>query len=156
MLLCLCLITSNFRVWHTKNEPYLGLRDTRESIERQMEFCGTCDNLLYLKSEENHRLVKYCKCCGFSKTEEAMRAFKVSSTLYSEDDLLYAQCQNKYLRFDPTLPRVRDPDPKLACPNPDCSGPKDQPQVLYVKYHPVHMKYFYCCDYCSTTWKADK
>jgi hypothetical protein len=107
-------------------------------------------------------LVKYCKHCTFSKTESYQNghgAIKISESLYSDDDLLYLQFQNKYIRFDPTLPRVSDP--ALSCPNGDCPGPKEaaakgvefKHQVLYVKYHPVNMKYLYCCDYCGTTWK---
>jgi DNA-directed RNA polymerase subunit M/transcription elongation factor TFIIS len=119
-----------------------------------MEFCDICDNLLYLRSEEDHALVKYCKHCAFSEREsaEGRPAMKVSENLYSEDEP-YLQYQNKYLRCDPTLPRVSDTG--LQCPNTACSGPPENPQVLYVKYHPVHMKYLYCCDYCGTTWKKE-
>jgi len=127
-----------------------------------MEFCDICDNLLYLRTEDNKTLMKYCKHCNFVKndeTSEGGRSLKVAETLYSDDDLLYLQFQNKYLRYDPSLPRVCDP--AITCPNGDCSGPKDalkkgvefKNQVLYIKYHPVHMKYLYCCDYCGTTWR---
>jgi len=120
-----------------------------------MEFCEICDNLLYLRSEEDHALIKYCKHCTFSKREtaEGRPAVRVAQNLYSEDELLYLQYQNKYLRCDPTLPRVSDSG--LTCPNSQCTGPSDKPQILYVKYHPVHMKYLYCCDYCGTTWKKE-
>jgi len=129
-----------------------------------MEFCNICDNLLYLKADADSSLVKYCKHCTFSKTETIgnIGAVKISESLYSEDDLLYLQFQNKYLRYDPTLPRVCDA--ALACPNGDCSGRSDaekagiefKNQVLYVKYHPVHMKYLYCCDYCGYTWRQEE
>lgn len=129
--------------------------------ERAMEFCDICENLLYLRSDEGAALVKYCKHCTFSKREtpDGRGAVKIAESLYSEDDLLYLQYQNKYLRFDPTLPRVSDS--AITCPNQSCTGPKEahdkgkefKPQVLYVKYHPVNMKYLYCCDYCGTTWK---
>jgi DNA-directed RNA polymerase subunit M/transcription elongation factor TFIIS len=120
-----------------------------------MEFCDDCDNLLYMKDNEG-KLVKYCKHCSFSKELDPRTAgaFKVTQTMYSEDDLLYKQHQNKYLRFDPTLPRVQDPN--IHCPSQECTGPKDAPRVLYVKYHPVHMKYFYCCEYCGYTWRLDE
>lgn len=121
-----------------------------------MDFCEACDNLLFLRSEDDKALVKYCKHCSFTKREnEALRkAVKVTQTLYSEDDLLYLQYKNKYLRCDPTLPRIRDP--ALPCPNAECSGPRDAPQVIYIKYHPVHMKYLYCCDYCGTMWRGEQ
>lgn len=118
-----------------------------------MEFCEICDNLLYLRAESNTTLVKYCKHCSFSVVSPTgSAAIKIAETLYSEDDLLYLQYKNKYLRCDPTLPRSSDA--ALVCPNGDCSGPRDKPQVIYVKYHPVHMKYLYCCDYCGTIWRS--
>ena len=129
-----------------------------------MEFCDICDNLLYLRAENNTTLIKYCKHCNFVKNDESAnggvsRSVKVAESLYSDDDLLYLQFQNKYLRYDPSLPRVSDPS--ITCPNGDCVGPKDaakngiefKNQVLYIKYHPIHMKYLYCCDYCGTTWR---
>jgi len=119
-----------------------------------MEFCEICDNLLYLRAEKDNALTKYCKHCTFSKTQEANTgAVKIGTTLYSEDDLLYLQYQNRYLRCDPTLPRVNDPG--IKCPNGDCKESREKPQVLYVKYHPVNMKYLYCCDYCGTTWNKN-
>lgn len=121
-----------------------------------MEFCDVCENMLFLRSEEEDAsLVKYCKHCSFEKKEQVTtgRAIKVSQTIYSEDDMLYLQCKNTYLRHDPSLPRIRDPS--LCCPNPECAGPKNEPQVLYIKYHPVHMKYLYCCDYCGYMWRSN-
>lgn len=121
--------------------------------DTMMDFCDVCDNMLYIK-DENRTLVKYCKHCNFSKAMTmAQGALRIAETIYSEDDLLYMQKQNKYLRFDPTLPRVKDPS--IVCPNAACTGPKEESQVLYVKYHPIHMKYFYCCDYCGYVWRMD-
>jgi DNA-directed RNA polymerase subunit M/transcription elongation factor TFIIS len=121
-----------------------------------MEFCEICDNLLYMRAEEdeagNNALLKYCKHCDFSKKVTSGQSVKVSETLYSEDQLLYDQFQNKYLRYDPTLPRVRDP--ALTCPNAACTGPKEKPQIIYIKYQAVNMRYMYCCDYCGHVFKA--
>lgn len=123
-----------------------------------MEFCEVCDNMLYLSEftraegqpgPPGRFLTKYCKNCGFRKEMDSQRtgAIRVAKSLYSEDDLLYAQYQNKYLRYDNTLQRVRDP--KLRCPAEGCKGD----EVLYVKYHPQHMRYLFCCDACGTTWR---
>jgi hypothetical protein len=107
--------------------------------------------MLYFR-ESGATVQQYCKNCQFTRNLESAAALKISTSLYAEDDLLYAQYKNKYLRFDPTLPRVKDPN--IVCPSADCSGPKDDPQVLYIKYHPVHMKYLYCCDYCGYMWRG--
>ena len=82
-----------------------------------MEFCEVCDNLLYFSESSGaavpalRSLNKFCKNCGFTKQLNIQQtgAIRVAKTLYSEDDLLYAQYKNKYLRHDPTLQRVCDP-----------------------------------------------
>lgn len=120
-----------------------------------MEFCEICENMLYMRTEEDASLVRHCKKCNFTKTEPAAtgKAIRVSRTNYSEDEMLFNQHQNPYLRFDPTLPRVNDID--NPCPNADCPAPKDKPQVIFLKYHQVNMKYFYCCDYCGSCWRKE-
>lgn len=118
-----------------------------------MEFCKVCQNMLYLRTELDQSLTRYCKSCKFQQQDAPTlgKSICVSKTMYTEDDLLYMQHNNAFLRFDPTLPRVQDPH--ILCENKDCPGPKDKPQVIYVKYHPVHLKYFYCCDYCGYSWR---
>jgi DNA-directed RNA polymerase subunit M/transcription elongation factor TFIIS len=118
-----------------------------------MEFCEVCDNMLYMKTNENKNLVKYCKHCEFSKVETNVNSVKIAETIYTEDDLLYNQNINKYLRYDPTLRRINDS--QVKCPNTQCptaEGEKQQ-QVVYIKYHPQNMKYLYICDHCGHIWK---
>lgn len=118
-----------------------------------MEFCKNCQNMLYLVTNDEGGLAYSCKCCKYSedKSQNMNKAVCISTTKYTEDDLLYKQNINPYLRFDPTLPRVQDKN--IRCENKNCTGPEDKSQVIYVKYHPVHMKYFYVCDYCGYTWR---
>lgn len=116
-----------------------------------MEFCEVCDNMLYVKSNDAKQLVKYCKHCEFQRVETRASAIKISETIYSEDDLLYNQHVNKYLRYDPTLRRIKDP--LISCPNKNCNVDDDRKQILYIKYHPQNMKYLYVCEHCGETWK---
>lgn len=120
-----------------------------------MEFCDVCNNMLYVKTNENKNLVKYCKHCTFEKIEDtANGSIKISETMYTEDDLLYCQNINKYLRHDPTLRRINDS--QIKCPNKECITIHDenvQQQVLYIKHHPQKMKYFYVCDHCGHNWR---
>jgi DNA-directed RNA polymerase subunit M/transcription elongation factor TFIIS len=118
-----------------------------------MEFCEVCDNMLYVKTNENKQLVKYCKHCEFEKIETTNSAIRISQTIYSEDDLLYNQNVNKYLRFDPTLRRIKDPH--IACPNTECTSTPDNNQVIYIKYDSKNMKYLYVCETCGETWKQN-
>lgn len=119
-----------------------------------MEFCELCDNMLYVKSNEEKKLVKYCKHCEFEKIETTNSAIKISKTIYSEDDLLYNQHVNKYLRYDPTLRRIKDP--MINCPNTKCEAPESKRQVIYIKYDSKNMKYLYVCEHCGETWKQIK
>jgi DNA-directed RNA polymerase subunit M/transcription elongation factor TFIIS len=135
-----------------------------------MEFCDICFNMIYIKSSDvcdsKHgndkdieivsynptRLIKYCKHCQYEKEVDTNQPIKVSETIYTEDDLLYNQHINKYLRFDPTLQRIKDDN--IKCTN--CQIPDDMRQIIPIKYHPSHMKYFYVCDNCGFTWRENK
>lgn len=118
-----------------------------------MEFCKICQNLLYIKTDAENNLTHYCKNCKYEHqdSKEAKKAFCVSKTMYYEDELLYMQHQNEFLRHDPTLPRVQDAT--IKCPNGACTAPEGKTQVIYVKYHTTNMKYFYTCDFCGHTWR---
>jgi len=125
-----------------------------------MEFCDVCFNMIYIKSSEcsgtegntEPTLIKFCKHCKFEKEETTNISVKVSETIYSEDDLLYNQQINQYLRFDPSLRRIKDPS--IKCTN--CDIPDEKRQIIPIKYHPAHMKYFYVCDNCGFTWRENK
>lgn len=118
-----------------------------------MEFCDICNNMLYVKSNEERDLIKYCKHCEFSKKETSGKSIKISETMYSEDDLLYNQHINKYLRFDPTLRRIKDST--IKCKNKECDVEPENERVLYIKYHPQNMKYLYICDHCGYIWRPE-
>jgi len=109
--------------------------------------------MLYVKKNDENKLVKYCKHCEFEKIENTDKAIKISETMYTEDDLLYNQHINKYLRYDPTLRRIKDP--LITCPNEKCNLEKEEQQIIYIKYHAKNMKYLYVCEGCNTTWKQE-
>lgn len=118
-----------------------------------MEFCDVCDNMLYVMTNEERNLVKYCKHCDFKREDNSNGSIKISETMYTEDDMLYCQNINKYLRHDPTLRRINDSQivcPNRVCPTIDENAPQ---QVLYIKYHPQNMKYLYVCDHCGHIWR---
>jgi len=125
-----------------------------------MEFCDICFNMIYIKSSEcgdnqsltEPTLIKFCKHCKYEKEDTNKKSVKVSETIYTEDDLLYNQQINQYLRFDPSLRRIKDPN--IKCTN--CDIPEDKRQIIPIKYHPAHMKYFYVCDNCGYTWRENK
>ena len=122
-----------------------------------MEFCDICFNMIYIKSnscadKDEQTLIKFCKHCKYEKEEKGTLSIKVSETIYTEDDLLYNQQINQYLRFDPSLKRIKDDN--IKCTN--CTIPDEERQIIPIKYHPAHMKYFYVCDNCGFTWRENK
>jgi DNA-directed RNA polymerase subunit M/transcription elongation factor TFIIS len=116
-----------------------------------MEFCNICNNLLYLKESDESDLIKYCRHCKFEHKVEITNLFQVSKTNYTDDDLLYNQHINKFLRYDPTLRRISDNS--IKCKNQNCSGKDKPPQVLYIKYNSKSMQFLYVCDYCGNNWR---
>ena len=120
-----------------------------------MEFCDICNNMIYIKTEQGDAgpaLVRHCRFCGFEQKDAAVsgHCICIARTNYSEDELLYTFHQNEFLRFDPALPRVREPT--LRCPK-ACEGSAKDARFIYIKYHPVDMKYFYACDHCGESFR---
>ncbi len=113
-----------------------------------MEFCPVCDNMLYIKAEAND-VVFHCKNCMYSRRQDdADKSICITSNSQN-DKSIYSMFMNPYLRHDPTLPRVDNID----CPNGDCTKPpKMKPNVIYLKYDAVNMKYLYNCTYCQHFW----
>ena len=105
-----------------------------------MNFCEICHNMKYIKTNDNKKLVYYCKHCNYEKDEDKIEAIKISETI------------NNYLRFDTTLRRIKDDN--IKCTN--CNIPDDKRQIIPIKYHPQNMKYFYVCDNCGFTWRENK
>jgi hypothetical protein len=77
----------------------------------------------------------------------------ITDNNYVDDDTNYKQYISKYLKYDPTLPRVNN----ISCPKSECpskSGDKDV-EVIVVKYDSANMKYMYYCTSCDTFWKSE-
>ena len=135
---------------------------------KKMEFCEICSNMIYIKSSEcpakygndkdkeinayNPKLIKYCRHCGFEKEEETSKPIKVSEMVYTDDDLFYNQYNNKYLRYDPSLRRIKDNEIKCV----KCDIPDNERIIIPIKYHPTQMKYLYVCDNCGNIFKDEK
>ena len=85
-----------------------------------MQFCGKCDNMLYIHSiTENHGLIYCCKNCDFKKTDDNPKRC-IYENVYSQNNSVYDITHNKYTRYDPTLPRVNT----IKCINAACLSNK--------------------------------
>jgi DNA-directed RNA polymerase subunit M/transcription elongation factor TFIIS len=118
-----------------------------------MKFCDFCDNFLYIKLDEDKKLYYHCKNCNNEITNDKPGSICITDNNYIDDNVNYKQYISKYIKYDSTLPRVKN----IKCPNKDCTKPDDKDnEVIYVKYDEQNMKYLYHCIYCDTFWKSEK
>jgi DNA-directed RNA polymerase subunit M/transcription elongation factor TFIIS len=118
-----------------------------------MHFCSICDNVYFIKVNEGKDMIYYCKSCG---NEEVKHKENGSICIIDDnkvdDATKYSQYMNKYIKYDPTLPRVAN----IKCTNPACTKGEDQPnEVIYLKYDHTNMKYMYYCCHCEYFWRLD-
>jgi DNA-directed RNA polymerase subunit M/transcription elongation factor TFIIS len=120
-----------------------------------MKFCNECDNMYYLKLNEDdtNKLIYYCRYCGnedvFSETEIC-----VLKTNVKKNKKNYSNVINKFTKEDPTLPRVNN----INCPNTECksnTGEKEK-DVIYVRYDDSKLLYIYMCTVCENIWETKK
>lgn len=117
-----------------------------------MKFCTFCDNFLYIKLDEQNKLQYNCKNCNNTITNEETGSICITDNNYIDDNTNYKQYVSKYIKHDPTLPRVT----KIRCKNEKCSKiDDDDNEIIFVKYDFANMKYMYCCTNCETFWKSE-
>lgn len=115
-----------------------------------MEFCPVCQNLFYLKTVDKV-LFHTCKKCGNEK--EITGTTSIFQQNFTKSNQGYESKINKYTKLDPTLPRIYT----LPCPNDSCENhTKENPEIIYVRYDSINLKYVYLCPLCDTVWKTEK
>jgi DNA-directed RNA polymerase subunit M/transcription elongation factor TFIIS len=113
-----------------------------------MNFCEKCGFMYYITTTEEDTLMYYCRNCGHENKELSVEELKV--TVYEKSNNTQKQI-NPWIKFDPTLPRTNT----IKCPNEKCkSNEKDQtPDIIYIRYNDIDMKYMYICTKCDFNWK---
>lgn len=116
-----------------------------------MHFCETCNNMLYVKVDDNTNLLYYCKFCNNAVTEKKESgSVLVIDDNKVDDNIRYQQFLNKNIIHDPTLPRVNN----ITCVNSTCTKKTGQDnEVIYIKYDFANMRYLYFCCHCEHFWK---
>jgi hypothetical protein len=116
-----------------------------------MKFCPICDNFLYIKLDDDQKLVHHCKNCNYSSVNQETGSVCIMDNNYIDDNTNYQQYINRFLKYDPSLPRVNN----IICSNPQCSkAPEQENEIIFVKYDFNDMKYMYHCVYCNQFWKS--
>lgn len=112
-----------------------------------MNFCVKCDNMYYMKTDENG-LKYYCRNCGHEDTDLKTENLLVSSYEKKSTSNIII---NPYIKYDPTLPHLHT----IKCPNDQCptNKPDQKSDVIYFRYDQYNMKYIYLCYACEFNWK---
>ena len=123
-----------------------------------MNFCTNCDNMYYIKLEEEEcdKIVYYCRNCGNvdDKILDVNKCILEENINKTEDK--YNTHINKYTKLDITLPRINT----IKCPNSLCETNKDgfdssKKEIIYIRYDNIAMKYLYLCSHCDFVWKTN-
>ncbi len=130
-----------------------------------MEFCDTCDNMLYTKILDEDEaeakisqsecqspkvktgLVYFCKSCGKEYDSIGKSVKSVYSIDYNLDNIKKHSLINEYTLEDPTLPKATG----IKCPNTECpskSTSKSTSNIVYINYDEKNMKFIYACLDC--------
>ena len=115
-----------------------------------MDFCNICDNMLYIKYD-NEELQNYCKNCNNIIKLKTNSSMIIIENNYDNDDIDVDNNINTNIKYDPTLPRVNN----IKCTNKDCKSKSKNVnnEVIYIKYDNDEMKYLYYCVHCDNFWK---
>ena len=122
-----------------------------------MHFCSECGNMLYIKvsTTEEKNLIYYCRKCGNQTVSINEDNICVSKIYLTKKRNKIDNMINEYTKLDPTLPRIKN----IACPNINCETNVDggpSPEIIYMRYDDLNMKFLYLCSTCDHTWKFDK
>ena len=113
-----------------------------------MEFCGTCENMLYIQQGAD-KIIYKCHCCGNEVNSFGSESKCISKTKFYQKGVSYTAFLNEHVFEDPTLPCIDF----MICPNPKCTKPETETnKVAYIKYDPTNMLYLYVCKHCNHNW----
>lgn len=123
-----------------------------------MHFCSKCNNMYYIKLNENEEesIIYYCRNCGNTDTNSLNLGKCILKETINKNDNKNTIINN-YTKYDPTLPRIN----YIKCPNDNCETNKDKfdikdREIIYIRYNNIDMKYMYLCSHCDYVWKTEK
>jgi DNA-directed RNA polymerase subunit M/transcription elongation factor TFIIS len=118
-----------------------------------IHFCKSCENTLFIYSDDEHKLYLGCKVCGEKEEYNGKKCVYSNEFKFDHSETIN---NNKYLSFDNTLPEIKG-NKNIKCPNTDCitneEGSQLPSNITYIKYNETEMKYLYMCKDCGQKWK---
>jgi DNA-directed RNA polymerase subunit M/transcription elongation factor TFIIS len=123
-----------------------------------MDFCSTCDNMYYIKleNEECDNIIYYCKNCGNVDNELLNTSKCIIKENINKTEDKFNIYVNKYTKLDITLPRIN----YIKCPNDNCDSNVEKfdnanKEIIYIRSDDINMKYIYLCTHCDYIWKTN-
>lgn len=111
-----------------------------------------------IDEKDTNKLTYYCRKCGDiddAATNQEIQC--VLNTNLKKEEQKFQHIMNKYIKLDPTLPRIHN----IPCPNEHCESNKSeddkdhkQREVIYIRYDNNNLKYIYMCCICNQTWHS--
>ena len=124
-----------------------------------MNFCTVCDNMYYIKLEEDdcNKIKYYCRNCGNTENNKIDSGKCILKETIGNHSANYNVHINEYTKLDITLPRIN----YIKCPNESCTSNKDDfdtdnREILYIRYDNINMKFVYLCSHCDYNWTTEK
>lgn len=121
-----------------------------------MFFCEKCDNMYYIKlnEEDNNSIIYYCKNCGNTNNN----LLELGKCVYKEKfngNSTYTNI-NKYSVLDNTLPRINS----IKCPNQTCESNEPEfntnnREIIFIRNDHINLKYMYLCSHCNYNWSIN-
>ena len=115
-----------------------------------MEFCQKCNNMYYMKTNDENELMYYCKFCGDENKEliheKNLKVYKYTNETRAKDVQI-----NEYTKYDVTLPHTSN----IKCPNMECKSNKEDKltqDIITIRVDDTNMKYLYLCSHCNYNW----
>jgi len=126
------------------------------SINNKMKFCNICENMYYIKidDDDSNLLNYYCRNCGNTDKNYTKENIIINKTNIKESNKELNYIINEYTVLDPTLPRTN----KIDCINIECPTNKNNitnKEIIYIRYDEINIKYIYLCSTCHTNWKSN-
>lgn len=122
-----------------------------QTEKNAMDFCDFCNNMYYIKQQEDSTLIYFCKNCGSTKhiDEGNENSKKISHTDYDKSTAKYSQYLNPNIVHDKTIPHVNN----IICSNEQCTKKDSEDNdVMYIKFDEVNIRYLYHCVHCKHFW----
>lgn len=148
-----------------------------------LRFCPYCSNYMNMFIDTSSDIKYKCRACGFEQSaaaaeiESAASDAALSKATKSGTAPTFDECEacildltvrekgagskiilqiDKYTLNDPTLPH--ETSGAIKCPNDKCPSNKGEttPDIIYIKYDSVNLRYIYICTRCDIRWKSSE